>query len=278
VAGWPGWPPSRSSASPAWAPRTSARSAPILPMGAEPIRRRSRSRGPLAQPGQLVLADRGFDGNAFFADIDRTGAMLLARAKSARNLPVVRYLPDGSYLSCLDGLDMRIIDADVAMTGVDGSRVTDSYRLITTLTDHHRYPAADLIRLYHERWEIESAFLALRHTLLNGRVLRSGDRPGIEQELWALLMTGAAVCPWWCSFRAAGCGLGSRRGSRRLPRQSKPPPWPGGPTTSDTPCLSTWLKRPRLKLSLRPASLLYFRAVRGRTQPSSSSSRAATSR
>jgi hypothetical protein len=35
--------------------------------------------------------------------------------------------------------------------------------------------------------QIESAFLALRHTLLNGRVLRSGNRPGAEQELWALL-------------------------------------------------------------------------------------------
>jgi len=73
------------------------------------------------------------------------------------------------------------------MTGADGSRIADSYRLITTLLDHRRYPADALIRLYHERWEIESAYLALRHTLLNGRVLRSGDRPGVEQELWALL-------------------------------------------------------------------------------------------
>ena len=82
---------------------------------------------------------------------------------------------------------MRIIEADVAMTGADGTRVADCYRLITTLTDHRRYPAAALVRLYHERWEIESAYLALRHTLLDGRVLRSGDRPGLEQELWALL-------------------------------------------------------------------------------------------
>jgi hypothetical protein len=35
--------------------------------------------------------------------------------------------------------------------------------------------------------QIESAYLALRHTLLDGRVLRSGDQPGVEQELWALL-------------------------------------------------------------------------------------------
>jgi hypothetical protein len=41
--------------------------------------------------------------------------------------------------------------------------------------------------LYHERWEHEVAFLALRHTLLRGRVLRSGDPAGLEQEAWALL-------------------------------------------------------------------------------------------
>ena len=76
-----------------------------------------------------------------------------------------------------------MVDADVAMTGADGTRVADRYRLITTLTDHRAFAAAALVRLYHERREIESAFLALRHTLLDGRVLRSGDRPGIEQEL-----------------------------------------------------------------------------------------------
>jgi hypothetical protein len=113
--------------------------------------------------------------------------MLLCRACSSRNPQVREHLPDGSYLSCLDGLSVRIIEADVAVTGADGSRIGDRYRLITTLLDHRRFPAAALVRLYHERREIESAFLALRHTLLNGRVLRSGDRPGVEQELWALL-------------------------------------------------------------------------------------------
>jgi hypothetical protein len=147
----------------------------------------------LLGPGMLVLLDRAFDDGAFFAEITATGAALLARAKSARKPPVLGHLPDGSYLSRLDSrdgqqsLDVRIIESDVAVTGADGSRVADSYRLITTLTSHRRYPADALIRLYHERWEIESAYLALRHTLLDGRVLRSGDRPGAEQELWALL-------------------------------------------------------------------------------------------
>ena len=144
----------------------------------------------LLGPGMLVLPGRAFDGSNFLAGVHATGAMLLCRAKSVRTPEVLRHLPDGSYLSRLDGLDgldVRIIEADVAMTGADGSSAGDRYRLITTLLDPARYPAFALVRLYHERWEIESAFLARRATLLGGRVLRSGDRPGAGQELWALL-------------------------------------------------------------------------------------------
>jgi hypothetical protein len=141
----------------------------------------------LLGPGMLVLLDRAFDSNAFLAEVHATGAMLLCRAKSARTPEVLCHLADGSYLSRLDGLDVRIIEADVMMTGADKTRIGDRYRLITTLLDPARYPASALVRLYHERWEIESAFAALRCTLLDGRVLRSGDRPGVEQELWALL-------------------------------------------------------------------------------------------
>jgi Insertion element 4 transposase N-terminal/Transposase DDE domain len=143
---------------------------------------------PLLRPGMLLLLDRGFDSGSFFAEVAATGAMLLARAKSTRNPPVLEHLPDGSYLSCLDELPVRIIEADLTVTGADGSLVSDRYRLITTLLDHTRFPAPDLVGLYHERWEIESTYLALRHTMLNGLVLRSGDRPGLEQEAWALLL------------------------------------------------------------------------------------------
>ena len=141
----------------------------------------------LLGPGMLILLDRAFDGNAFLGEVAATGALLVARAKSTRHPIVLGHLPDGSYLSCLSGLAVRIIEASVLVTGADGSEVRGSYRLITTLLDHRRFPAAAVVRLYHERWEIESAYFALRHTLLEGRVLRSGDRPGLEQEMWALL-------------------------------------------------------------------------------------------
>jgi hypothetical protein len=135
----------------------------------------------------LVLLDRGFDAVTFLSAVNCTGAMLLARVRSQRVPPVLQHLPDGSYLSNLGGLAVRIIEADVTMCGADGTRIGDRYRLVTTVLDHHRCPADALIRLYHERWEIESGYLALRHTMLEGHVLRSGDRAGLEQEVWALL-------------------------------------------------------------------------------------------
>jgi hypothetical protein len=83
---------------------------------------------------------------------------------------------------------VRIIEAEILVTLADGTRYCGRYRVATTLLDYRRYPAAALIRLYHERWvRHEVAYLALRHTLLNGRVLRSGDPAGLEQEISALL-------------------------------------------------------------------------------------------
>jgi len=55
------------------------------------------------------------------------------------------------------------------------------------------YPATALVGLYHQRWEHESAYYALRHTIMNGRNLHSGDPAGIEQEMWSLPMLYQAL-------------------------------------------------------------------------------------
>lgn len=141
----------------------------------------------LLGPDMLLLGDRGFDSNRFLHAVAATGAQLLVRVKSTRRFAVRTVLPDGSYLTRVRGLTLRVIDARISVTGADGSRVRGTYRLLTTLLDPHTDPAAALVRLYHERWEIESAYYALRHTLLDGRVLRSRDPAGITQELWAIL-------------------------------------------------------------------------------------------
>jgi Transposase DDE domain len=135
----------------------------------------------------LVLMDRGFDGGEFLREVAATQAQFLVRLTSVRRPPVLRHLPDGSVLSLIGGVKVRIITAQVTVTCHDGTTYGGSYRLATTLADHRAWPAGALIALCHERWEHEVAYLALRHTLLQGRVLRSHDPEGLKQEMWALL-------------------------------------------------------------------------------------------
>jgi Insertion element 4 transposase N-terminal/Transposase DDE domain len=141
----------------------------------------------LLDASMLVLMDRGFDAGDFLRDVAATKAQFLARVTAARRPPVLRDLPDGSFISVIGGVKVRIITAEVTVTCHDGTRYGGTYRFATTLLNHSTYPAAALTALYHERWQHEITYLALRHTLLHGRVLRSGDPAGVEQEIWALL-------------------------------------------------------------------------------------------
>lgn len=147
----------------------------------------------LLDSSMLVLMDRGFDGGDFLAAVAGTKARFLVRLSSLRRPPVLRHLPDGSFTSVIGGVKVRIIIARVTVTCHDGTVYGDVYRLATTLLDHREYQAEALVRLYHERWQHEIAYLALRHTLLAGRVLRSGDPAGVEQEMWALLAVYQAL-------------------------------------------------------------------------------------
>jgi len=80
----------------------------------------------------------------------------------------------------------RIIECEITIATAAG-RHTGIYRLATTLLDSRQHPAFELVKLYHERWEIESAYFALKKTMLGRRVLRSRTMPGIAQEIYALL-------------------------------------------------------------------------------------------
>jgi hypothetical protein len=100
----------------------------------------------------LVLADRGFDANAFLQAVAGTKAQFLIRAKFTRRPPVLAVLPDGSWLTRIAGLQLRVVDAAITVTGTDGTVITGTYRLFTTLLDHRSDPAVGLVRLYHERW------------------------------------------------------------------------------------------------------------------------------
>jgi hypothetical protein len=118
---------------------------------------------PSLRTGMLLLADRNFAAGFLARKIAETKADFLIRVRTgygAPKLPVLRRLPDGSWLSRFGGVSVRVIDAEITVaTSAGQSR--DGCRLITTLTDAARYRAGDLVVLYHERREIEMVFMQL---------------------------------------------------------------------------------------------------------------------
>jgi len=138
--------------------------------------------------GMLLLADRNYAAADLMGVLHATGAHLLIRCKTGRRLPVLGRCRDGSWLSAVGGLRVRVVEARIAVSTVDGHTHTGDYRLVTTLLDAQRYPAGELIRLYHQRWEIETAYLELKSSILAGRVLRSRTPDGVDQEIHALLI------------------------------------------------------------------------------------------
>jgi hypothetical protein len=142
--------------------------------------------------GMILLADRNFAAQELLACFAADGAHLLVRVKAARRLPSIGRLRDGTHLARLGPLTVGVIEAEITLTTATG-RITQHYRLITTLTDPVTHPALDLIRLYRERWEIETSYAEIKSTILGGRVLRAQSPAGIDQELYALLTTYQAL-------------------------------------------------------------------------------------
>ena len=161
------------------------------------------ARGVLAalRPGMLCLADRYFFGHALWRAAVETGADLLWRVKSDLQLPRETVLADGSHLTTLypskkdrrhrtSGVRVRVIE--YRLEGV--ARAEPLYRLLTTILDPKRAPAAELAALYHERWEIEGALAELKTQLRGARVvLRSKTPDLVRQEVWGLLLAHFAV-------------------------------------------------------------------------------------
>ena len=150
----------------------------------------------------LCLADRGFSGYAHWKTATATGAELLWRGVTNRQLPVVKMLVDGSYLSAIypdqksrrsrhGEILLRVIE--YSLPGPDGKLAR--YRLLTTLLDPKVTPALELATLYHERWEVDGVFDELKiHLRKNRRVLRSKTPDGVRQEFYGWVLAHYAVC------------------------------------------------------------------------------------
>jgi hypothetical protein len=105
---------------------------------------------------------------------------------NSRRLPVCRALPDGSFVSRIGPVEVRVITARVAIT-------TSTTRREETTELDADVSAVELVGLYHERWEVQTCFAELKTTSLGGRVLRSRTPAGVHQEIYALLVTYQAL-------------------------------------------------------------------------------------
>lgn len=153
-------------------------------------------------PGMLCMADRGFSGFEHWRDAQATGAQLLWRCGSTRQLAVQRVLDDGSFLSVIrpnrvgraaaaeQAITVRVIE--YTLPAMDAAQ--PRYRLLTTLLDPQQAPAMELAALYHRRWEIEAVFDELKTHLRQGRrVFRSKTAKLVRQEFYGWVLAHYAV-------------------------------------------------------------------------------------
>jgi hypothetical protein len=156
-------------------------------------------------PDMLLLVDAGLISGAFIEQVrERSAHVLGALEAGAWEQPKqARRLADGSVLAWVEpahggryrqqqGMWVRIISY----------RVTDArlgepdkvYRLVTTLLNPRVAPALTLLKLSHERWEIELVIDEIKtHERGQRKVVRSKTPEGVRQELYGIYLAHYAV-------------------------------------------------------------------------------------
>jgi hypothetical protein len=162
------------------------------------------------EPDMVVLADRGFFSYELWCQARQTEAELVWRISDNVEVPVLEWLPDGSYRSELlpkqikvdlkrgkqrnvrDEMRLPIRVVEYMVTNRGGK--PETIRLITSIMDHELAPAAELAALYRQRWEFELTLDEVEtHQMPHHRLLRSKTPELVRQEIWALLLTHYAV-------------------------------------------------------------------------------------
>ena len=118
----------------------------------------------------LLLVDNGFYSIEVLARILRRGAHFLIPTRSNAQPKLLEKLGTDDGLYQIRAGDYWKDQPDVPPTMIVRMVVChrDGFRprtLVTSLVDPERFPAADLVALYHQRWHIETFFRDLKHTL-----------------------------------------------------------------------------------------------------------------
>lgn len=116
-------------------------------------------------------------------------AALLWRAMASLRLPVLERYADGSCLSapvwnrhCRSRNRRPIPVRLVPDTLLDVTGAEARYRLVTTIVEPARASARELAALYHERWEIQSAFDEVKTHLRGARCVLQSKTPELVRQ------------------------------------------------------------------------------------------------
>lgn len=110
----------------------------------------------LLKKGDLLLLDSGFYSCATLSKIMARRAHFVIPVKDDLRPKVQRILGESDYLCRVQNShDKTTTDVRVVFVCRDGFR---RRRLMTSLMDHIQFPASELARLYHMRWDIETFY------------------------------------------------------------------------------------------------------------------------
>jgi hypothetical protein len=173
--------------------------------GEQTLLRRLVRRRPDLVAGRVTCFDRNFPGHELITAILAAGGHVVARVKAGISLPLEPgggWLPDGSRLTWLnapsgkkeDRLPVRAAEHNAVLPCGDGTEVSETCTVITTLLDHQAAPADAVRETYLTRWSAsETTFGEDKATITgagdrtSGPVLRSGSPRLVIQEAWAWL-------------------------------------------------------------------------------------------
>lgn len=144
----------------------------------------------------LTVVDKGYFGAQFLLGIEGGhDRHWLIRAKSNLSAEVIERFAAGDELVEMKvSKDARAQDPSLPRTWLarriryqmPGFR---EHWLLTSMRDPARFPAQEVVALYHERWELELGYDEIKTELLDREeAIRSKKPEGVRQELWGVLL------------------------------------------------------------------------------------------
>jgi hypothetical protein len=147
--------------------------------------------------GSLMIVDRGFLAAGILLPLHRDGKdrHWLTRAKSTTRWRVLEKLGKNDELvefktspqaRAQDPTLPETFTARVIAYQKQGFRPAT---LVTSMIDPEAFPMAEIVALYHERWELELGFDEIKTEMLDREeTIRCKSVVGVEQELWGIFL------------------------------------------------------------------------------------------